>query len=79
MLLVINAFPKIAPMAKFKASHMISNNIDQSGAEIFGVDINSFLTFYQTLRHPLSNVKGKSLAKKLVKSLAILLKSLMNL
>jgi len=69
-------YPKTAPMAKSKASYMISNGFDQSDAEIIGVEISSFLCFSQTLGHPRSKVKGMFLAKRLIKGLEILPKSL---
>jgi len=34
-----------APMAKSEASHMISNSLDQSGADMIGAEINFFLSF----------------------------------
>jgi len=57
-------------MAKSEASHMISNGFDQSGAKI-----SSFLSFSQEFIHSASKVKDTSLANRLVKGLAILLKS----
>jgi len=79
MLLAIIRYPKTVPMAKLKASHMISNNLDQFGAEIIGPEISSILSFSHVVRHPSSKMKSTSLAKRLVKGLAILLKFLMNL
>ena len=66
-------------MEKSKASYIISNGLDQSEAEMIGGEISSFLSFFLAIRHPLSKVRGTSLAKKLIKGLAILLKSLINL
>jgi len=66
-------------MAKSKASHMILNGLDQSGGEIMGGEISFILSLSQALRHSSSKMKGTSLAKRLVKGLAVLLKSLMNL
>ena len=66
-------------MTKSEVSHMISNGLDQSGAYMIGAEISSFFSFSQALRYPLSKVKDTSLAKMLVKGLAIFLKSLMNL
>jgi len=66
-------YPKTVPITKFKASHMISNGFDQSGAEMIGVEISSFFNFSQALRYPLLKVKDASLAKRLVKGLVILL------
>jgi len=37
--------PRTAPIAKSEASHMISNGIDQSGADMIGAEISSFLSF----------------------------------
>ena len=71
--------PKITPMAKLEASYMTSNGLEQSGAEIMGVEISYILSFSQALRHSTLKMKGTSLGKRLVKGLAILLKSLMNL
>ena len=34
--------PRTAPMAKSKASHMISNDLDQSGADIIGAETHNF-------------------------------------
>jgi len=53
---------------------MISNGFDQSGAEMIGAEMSSFLRFSQAIRHPSLKVKGMSLAKRLVKGLTILLK-----
>jgi len=50
---------------------MISNDFDQSREEMIGVEISSFLSFSQAVRHPLSKEKGMSLVKRLVKGLAI--------
>jgi len=72
-------YSKTAPIAKSKASHMISNDFDQYGTEMFGAVISSFFSFSKGLRHPLSKVKCMSLVKRLVKDLAILLKSVINL
>ena len=72
-------YPKTAPMAKSEASHMISNEFDQFGAEMIGAEIISLLSFSQEFMHSLSRVKDASLAKRLVKGLAILLKFLKNL
>ena len=72
-------YPKTAPMVKSEASHIISNGLDQSGTEIIATGINSILSFSHALRHSSSKMKGTSLAKRLVKGLAILLKFLMNL
>ena len=58
---------------------MISNGLDQSGADMIGVEINSFLSFFQEFINSSSKVKDTSLAKRLVKGLAMLLKSLINL
>jgi len=66
--------PKKAPIAKSEASHMISNDFNQ-----FGAEISSFFRFSQALKHLVSKVKDTSLAKGLVKGLEILLKSFMNL
>ena len=66
-------------MAKFEASHMISNGLDQSEKEMIGAKMSSFLSFSQALRHLLLKVKGTFLAKRLVMGLAILLKFLINL
>jgi len=65
-------------MARFEASHMISNSWVQSGAKIIGADISSCLSFSHDLKHPLSKSKGTFFASRLVKGLAILLKSLTN-
>jgi len=72
-------YPKTASIAKSKASHIISKGFDQSGVEMIDAEMGSFLSFYQAIRHPLSKVKGMFLTKRLVKGLAILLKSLINL
>jgi len=58
-------------MAKSEVSHMISNDFDQSGVKMIDVEISSFLSFFQVIRHSLSKVKSMSLAKKLVKGLTI--------
>jgi len=58
---------------------MISNDFYQSGTEMISAEMSSFLSFSQAIRHPLSKVKGTYLTKRLVKGLAILLKSLINL
>ena len=71
--------PRIAPMTKSEVSHMISNGLDQSGVDIIGVEINSFLSFFQAFINLSSKVKDTSLTKRLVKGLATLLKSLINL
>jgi len=39
--------PKIAPMAKSKVSHMISNGFDQFEKEVIGAKMSSFLSFSQ--------------------------------
>jgi len=72
-------YPETMPMENFEASYMISNGFDQSMAEMIGTKIRFSLRFSQALRHPLSKLKGTPLAKKLVKDLAIMLKSLINL
>jgi len=46
---------------------------------MIGAEISSFLSLFEEIRHPLLKVNGTSLAKVLVKSLAILLKFLINL
>jgi len=51
---------------------MISNDFDQSGVEMVGAKIGSFLNFSQELMH--SKVKDTSLTKRLFKGLAILLR-----
>ena len=61
-------------MAKSEASHMISNGLDQSGADMIGAKISSLLSFSQEFIHSVSKVKDTSLANRLVKGLAILLK-----
>ena len=66
-------------MTKLEASHMISNGLDQSGADMIGVEISSFFRFSQEFIHSASKVKDTSLANRLVKGLAIFLKSLINL
>jgi len=66
-------------MAKFEASHMISNGFDQSEKEMINAEMSSFLSLYQAIRHPSLKVKGTLLGNKLVKSLTILIKSLINL
>ena len=67
-------------MAKSEASHMISNGLDQSGTDMIGAEISSLLSFSQEFIHSAaSKVKDTSLANRLVKGLAILLKSLINL
>jgi len=60
-------FLKIALMTKSEASHMISSGFDQSGAEIIGTKISSFLRFSLELIHSLSKVKDMFSAKRLVK------------
>jgi len=70
---------KTISMKKSKASHMISNDFYQSGTEMISAEMSSFLSFSQALRYLLLKVKGTCLAKRLVKRLAILLKSLINL
>ena len=70
--------PRTAPIAKSEVSHMISNGCVQLGAEMIGADIRSCLSFSQDLKHPSLKSKGTSFASRLVKGLAILLKSLMN-
>jgi len=42
--------PKSAPMAKSKASHMILNGLDQSGAEIMDAEMSFILSFYQEFK-----------------------------
>ena len=71
--------PRIVPIAKSKASHMISNDLDQSSADMIGAEISSLLSFSQEFIHLASKVKDTSLANRLVKGLAILLKSMINL
>ena len=66
-------------MTKSEASHMISNGLDQSGADMIGAEISSLLRVSQEFIHSASKVKDTSLANRLVKGLAILLKSLINL
>jgi len=66
-------------MAKLEASHMISNSLVQSGAEMIGAEISSHFNLSQAFRHPSSKWKGTSLANRFVKDLAILLNSFMNL
>jgi len=66
------------PMARSEASHMISNDLIQLGAEMIGADISSYLSFSHDLKYPSSKSKGSSFASRLVKGLAILLKSLIN-
>jgi len=66
-------------MTKLEASHVISSGLNQSGIEMIGAKINSFLSFSQEVIHLSSKVKDTSLVKRLVKVLAILLKSLINL
>ena len=58
---------------------MISNSLNQSGADMIGAGISSLLSFSQEFIHLLSKVKDTSLANRLVKDLAILLKSLITL
>ena len=66
-------------MAKFEASHMISNDLDQSEKEMIGAKMSSFLSLYQAIRHPSSKVKVTLLGNRLVKGLTVLIKSLINL
>jgi len=70
--------PRTAPIAKSKASHMISNGCAQLRAKIIGVEISSYLSFPHDLKHSSLKSKGTSFASRFVKGLAILLKSLMN-
>ena len=58
---------------------MISNGFNQSGADMIGAEISFLLSFSQEFIHSASKVKDTFLANKLVKGLAILLKSLINL
>jgi len=53
-------------MARSEASHMISNGWVQSGAEIMGAEISSYLSFSHDLKHPLSESKGMSFVSRLV-------------
>ena len=71
-------YPRTAPMAKSETSHMISNSLDQSGADMIDAEISSLLSFSQEFIHSASKVKDTFLANRLVKDLAILLKSLIN-
>ena len=71
--------PRTGPIANSEASHMISNGLDQSGADMIDAEIRSLLSFSQEFLHSASKVKDTSLANKLVNGLAILLKSLINL
>ena len=71
--------PKTAPITKSEVSHMISKGLDQSEGEMIGAEISSNFNFSHALLHLLSKMKGTSLAKRFVRGLAILLKSLMNL
>jgi len=66
-------------ITKSEASHMISNGLDQFSTDMIGAEISSFLSFSQEFIHLASKVKDTSLANRLVKGLAILLKSLINL
>jgi len=65
-------------MAMSEASHMISNSLVQSGAEIIGADISFYLSFSHDVKHPSLKSKGTLFASRLVKGLAILLKFLIN-
>ena len=65
-------------MAKLEASHMISNGYVQSGAEMMGADISSSFSLSHVRKYSSSKLKGTSLVSKLVKSLVILIKFLMN-
>ena len=72
-------YPRTAPMAKSEVLHMISNGLDQSGTDMIGAEISFLLSFSQEFIHSASKVKNTSLANRLVKGIAILLKSLINL
>jgi len=65
-------------MARFEASHMISNGWVQSGAEMITADISYCVSFFHDLKHPSSKSKGTSFESRLAKDLAILLKFLIN-
>jgi len=66
---IVDACPRTAPIAKSEVSHMISNGYAQSGAEIIGTDIRSFLSFSHDLKHSSLKSKGTSLFLYLVNSL----------
>jgi len=70
--------PKIVSIAKYEASHMISNGFVPLGAEMIGVEISSCFNLSHTFRHPSSKSKGTSFANRSVNGLAILLNSFMN-
>jgi len=57
---------------------MISNSCIQSEAEMMGLDMSSSFSHSHEQKHLSSKLKDTSLVSKLVKGLAILLKSLMN-
>ena len=66
-------------MAKSDVSHMISIGLDQSGVDMIGAEMSTFLNFSQEFIYSSSKVKDTFLDNRLTKDLAILLKSLINL